>query len=65
MVQGARPGDSGRWSCEVGGAGEWGRGWAMAGEVDIRVVRGEEPGGRQGLTGVIQVGHYLFSTSSA
>ena len=53
MVQGALPGDSGLWTCEVGGRGE-GDMWAMAGEVAIRVVR-EDQGEREGLTGAIQV----------
>ena len=37
MVQGALLGDSGLWTCEVGGRGETGDMWAMAGEVTIRV----------------------------
>ena len=62
MVQGALPGDSGLWTCEVGGRGEGGM-WAMAGEVAIRVVR-EDQGEREGLTGAIQVmsAHYPHSS---
>ena len=57
VVQGARLADSGQWTCEVGGRGPgMGELWAMAGEVTIMVVRGEQrPGERGGLTGAIQV----------